>query len=44
MLESQLATLEPLAPDEPGVTLDATQDIETLVQQALTALQAPAQR
>lgn len=31
LLESQLATLEPLAPEEPGVTVDATQKIHAIV-------------
>jgi gluconokinase len=31
LLDSQLATLEPLATDEPGVTLDATPSPETVV-------------
>ncbi len=38
MLESQLATLEQLAPDEPGTIIDATRDVEDVVLQAITAL------
>ncbi|WP_254206583.1 gluconokinase [Nocardia alni] len=41
MLESQLATLERLAPDEPGAVIDATQDIEVVVRQALAVLEIP---
>ncbi len=38
LLESQLATLEPLEPDEQGVTLDATQPPEVVVAAALSAI------
>ncbi|MFP5023254.1 gluconokinase [Pseudonocardia phyllosphaerae] len=34
LLTSQLATLEPLEDDEPGVTLDLDSDVETLVEGA----------
>lgn len=34
LLESQLATLEPLDPEEPGFTIDATQKIHTIVSRA----------
>lgn len=44
MLDSQLATLEPLAADEAGVTLDATADPDDLVVEALAALEIPANR
>ena len=37
LLESQLATLEPLQPDEPGVILDATDSPEAVVAQARSA-------
>lgn len=40
LLDSQLATLEPLAPDEPGVALDATQPPEAVVARALEQLSA----
>ncbi|WP_334171224.1 gluconokinase [Sinomonas sp.] len=32
LLDSQLATLEPLEPDEPGLRVDATQPLQGLVQ------------
>jgi gluconokinase len=35
LLPSQLATLEPLAADEPGVTLDAARSVEALVAEFL---------
>jgi len=38
LLASQLATLEPLAPDEPGHVLDATGDVDDVVTTALVAL------
>ncbi len=40
LLESQLATLEPLHPDEPGVTLDATRPPENLVSEAVAAVRS----
>jgi gluconokinase len=39
LLASQLATAEPLQPDEPGVRLRATGEPVALVEQVLTALQ-----
>ena len=42
LLDSQLATLEPLAPDEHGIVLDATAPPDTLVEQALALLQLAA--
>jgi gluconokinase len=41
LLDSQLATLETPDPDERAVTLDAGAPTDTLVQSALTQLQAP---
>ena len=38
LMQSQLDTLEPLAPDEDGVRLDVAEDVETLVRQAISAL------
>lgn len=38
LLGSQLATLEPLEPDEPGIELDVTADIPTLVEQTISRL------
>lgn len=38
LLPSQLATLEPLAPDEPGVTVSAAATIDDAVESALAAL------
>lgn len=38
LLESQLATLEPLEPDEPGVVLDATQPPEVVAADAVSAV------
>lgn len=38
LLESQLATLEPLAPEEPGLTIDATQKIDVLAGRAEDAV------
>lgn len=40
LLSSQLAALEPLQPDEPGFTVDAGQDVETVVGQILARLTA----
>lgn len=40
LLDSQLATLEPLAPDEPGFTLDAAPAPEAIVDAALERLAA----
>jgi gluconokinase len=44
LLESQLATLEALEPDEPGVVLDATQPPEIVVAEAVSALRSTAHR
>jgi gluconokinase len=38
LLASQLATLEPLEPDEAGVTLDATRPLDLVVADAATAV------
>jgi carbohydrate kinase (thermoresistant glucokinase family) len=38
LLDSQLATLEPLQPDERGVTVDATQPPQAVVTAALQAI------
>jgi gluconokinase len=38
LLPSQLETLEPLAPDEPGAVIDASGDLEGTVAAVLTAL------
>jgi gluconokinase len=35
LLDSQLAALEPLATDEPGITLDATETPDAIVEQAI---------
>jgi gluconokinase len=40
LLESQLATLEPLEPDESGVVLNATRPEREVVEQALTAVRS----
>ena len=40
LLESQLATLEPLQPDEPGVILDATQLPEVVAAEAVSAIRS----
>ncbi|MDO3647963.1 gluconokinase [Nocardia mangyaensis] len=40
LLDSQLATLEPLEPDEPGVTLDALASPGVLVHEAIDAWRA----
>ncbi|MFE2215711.1 gluconokinase [Streptomyces canus] len=37
LVESQFATLEPLQPDEPGMTLDATADLPALLSRARAA-------
>jgi carbohydrate kinase (thermoresistant glucokinase family) len=44
LLESQLATLEALEPDEPGVVLDATQPPDIVVAEAVSALRSTADR
>lgn len=44
LLDSQLSTLQPLATDEPGVRIDATGDIEQVVEQARAALYAKRNR
>lgn len=38
LLQSQLATLEPLQPDEPGLTLDGTMGVEDQVAAVVAAL------
>ena len=38
LLDSQLETLEPLGPDEPGFTLDATADVDEVVARLMTTL------
>ncbi|UNZ18321.1 gluconokinase [Streptomyces sp. 891-h] len=38
LLDSQFATLEPLAPDEPGVVIDVAPGPETVTEQALDGL------
>ncbi|MFG2727219.1 gluconokinase [Streptomyces canus] len=38
LVESQFATLEPLQPDEPGMTLDATADLPALLSRARAAV------
>lgn len=38
LLPSQLATLEPLAPDEPGVTVSAADTVDDVIQNACAAL------
>lgn len=38
LLPSQLATLEPLGPDEPGVQVDVDADVPTIVARAVAAL------
>ena len=42
LLASQYATLEPLAPDEPGITLDLTDTPTRIVDEVLRALPRPA--
>jgi gluconokinase len=44
LLESQLATLEPLEPDESGVVLDATQPADVVVAEAVSAIRSGADR
>lgn len=41
MLESQLATLEPLAPDEPGFAVDVTPPPDAIADAVLERLRAP---
>ncbi len=43
LLESQLLALEPLEPDEPGLTVDAAQPVEAIVERCLGFSAAPAQ-
>lgn len=38
LVDSQYATLEPLRPDEPGLTVDAVADPQTIVDQAVRAV------
>ena len=40
LLESQLATLEPLESDEPGVTIDAARRPELVIAEALAAIRS----
>jgi carbohydrate kinase (thermoresistant glucokinase family) len=40
LLDSQLATLEPLGSDEPGVTFDIALPMQTIVEQTIVALQS----
>ena len=40
LLASQLETLEPLGPDEPGYALDIDQPVEDMVAEAVEALRA----
>lgn len=40
LLASQFATLEPLAADEPGVTIDVDQSVDAIVNDAVAALTA----
>lgn len=40
LLDSQLATLEPLAPDEPGASIDIDAPLDIVVRRALAALPA----
>lgn len=40
LLDSQLSTLQPLAPDEPGVRIDAEGDADQVVERARSALRA----
>lgn len=42
LLASQLATLQPLEPDERGVTVDAVDAVDTIVAEAVTSLTGPA--
>ena len=39
LVDSQYAALEPLRPDEPGLTVDAVADPQTLVDQAVRSVQ-----
>ena len=41
LLESQLASLEPLEPDEPGITLDTTRSAERVITDARSAVRRP---
>ncbi|MFI5818122.1 gluconokinase [Streptomyces rishiriensis] len=41
LVDSQYAALEPLRPDEPGLTVDAAADPRTIVDDALQALRKP---
>ena len=41
LLENQFATLEPLAPDEPGLTIDVDAPVDELVARIVAALSAP---
>jgi gluconokinase len=41
MLDSQLAILEPLAPDEPGITVDVMPPPGEIVETVLARLRAP---
>ena len=41
LLASQLATLEPLEPDEPGWTIDATAPVEDIAETILERLRLP---
>ena len=40
LVDSQYATLEPLRPDEPGLTVDAEADLQAIVDQAANAVRA----
>jgi len=40
LVDSQYATLEPLRPDEPGLTVDAVADPQAIVDQAVRAVRA----
>ncbi|HVL83612.1 MAG TPA: gluconokinase [Pseudonocardia sp.] len=41
LLDSQLAALEPLGPDEPGVVVETTGDVDTVVHRVLRAVGRP---
>ncbi|WP_245401306.1 gluconokinase [Nocardia albiluteola] len=43
MLDSQLATFEPLDPDEPGISVDAIAEPSGIVMEVLAALEIPAE-
>jgi gluconokinase len=43
LIDSQLATLEPLEPDERGVVLDVTESVDDLVDQSVTLLRPSSQ-